>query len=228
MGQINPDEWNEIWMNYGKDAMRSVNCLFKKAQFLERVPKDARILDLGCGTGTLLRVLKQKGYSRLHGLEPEKKLFAKDDLGGIIKHGDCLKAGTKKSEQGRYDVVVMVGVLHHLKDFDEVKRCFQNVHALLREGGSFYTLEPWKNFVRSIMQKLVRDTPVGDIIFKNDKVLLKLEEKELGQWLEMEKDVTAYAPQAGLRAAYSAKDIRYRYIIFEKDRPSAPRLKKRP
>jgi 2-polyprenyl-3-methyl-5-hydroxy-6-metoxy-1,4-benzoquinol methylase len=218
MGKINPDQWNEVWKNYGADAMRSVNCLFKKTQFLERVPQDARILDLGCGTGTLLRVLKAKGYTRLSGLEPEKGLFKDDNLGGIIKAGDCLRAGTKKGDQGRYDVVVMVGVLHHLKNFGEMQRCLRNVHTLLKPGGSFYTLEPWKNIVRSIMMKLIRDTFVGHVIMKNEKVLLKLEERELGQWLELEKDVTAYAPQAGLKVAYQSKDIRYRYIIFQKEK----------
>ncbi len=217
MGKINPDEWNEIWKNYGADAMRSVNCLFKKTQFLERVPRQAKIMDLGCGTGTLLRVLKQHGYSQLSGLEPEKGLFAHDNLGGIIKAGDCLRVADKKSQHGRYDVVVMVGVLHHLKDFDEVKRCFKNVHKILKPGGHFYTLEPWKNVVRSIAMKLIRDTFVGNFILPKEIVLLKLEERELGQWLEMEKDVTAYAPQAGLKMHYQSKDIRYRYIIFEKE-----------
>lgn len=216
MGKANPDQWNEAWLNYGPDCMRSVERFLEKFKFLESVPKDARILDVGCGTGTLLRVLKQQGYTRLKGVEPEERLFERDDLGGILRKGDCLKLGAKKSERGRYDVAVMVGVLHHLKDYAAVQRCFRNIHAILRPGGSFYSLEPWKNIVRSIAQKLIRDTFVGNFILPKEKVLLKMEERELGQWLEMESQVTAFAPQAGLVPVFQAKDLRYRYIRFAK------------
>jgi len=214
--KVNPDAWNEVWMDYGSDAMRTTNLILKRTAFLERVPKDAKILDVGCGTGVFLRELKKLGYTDLHGLEPDPQLFERDDLGGIIQEGDALTFGAKKAHQGRYDVVVITGVLHHLKDYGQVQRCLRNIHAVLKPGGTFYTLEPWKHLIRSIMQYLVRDTFVGYIIFRKDKILLKLEERELGQWLEMEKDVTAYAPTVGLHQIYGKKDLRYRYLIFQK------------
>ena len=218
MGQVNPDHWNDVWVNSDVVARRSVAKFFGNFPFEASVPKDARIVDIGCGSGTLLRVLKEKGYRDLRGFEPEAKLFAADDLGGVLKEGNCLDFGEREGEAGRYDVAIIVGVLHHMKDMPQTKQCLKNVHTILKPGGRLYSIEPWKNIVRSTATFLLLHTFLGGLTAESrvDRELVRMEKKELDAWLEVEKEVTAYAPQAGLKVVYYKKDLRYRYITFEK------------
>jgi len=148
-------------------------------------------------------------------MEPETKLFQHDNFDNMIKQGNCLEMSSVREG---YDVILMFGVLHHLHTFEEMKQCLQNILRTLVPGGCFYSVEQWRNFVRSIAMKLVRDTPIGKLhpMLRIERELLRLERKELDYWLEVEKRVTAYAQEIGLNVVFHKKDLRYRYIIFKK------------
>lgn len=74
-------------------------------------PSD-HILDIGCGTGTLLRYLKEHGYANLEGLEISKR--AVEVLGGmgITMHHAHLPDIPSLPQQ--YDVVIASQVLEHI------------------------------------------------------------------------------------------------------------------
>ncbi|MFI5361438.1 MAG: class I SAM-dependent methyltransferase [Elusimicrobiota bacterium] len=206
------NDWDDVWLKYHAVNVKKVRMYFKTFGF-SSVPKDASIIDIGCGSGAALRMLKEQGYTRLKGLEPEKKLFA-EQTDGLIEQGDCLDLGGVKE---RYDAVLILGVLHHLKTFDEIKLALRNVKKVLKPGGRFYSVEQWKNIVRTVAMTLVRDTPVGLLspMLRMERKLLELERKELGHWLEVETDATKYAEEIGLKVIFAKKDIRYRYLVFE-------------
>lgn len=206
--------WNDLWINYHAVNEKRVRHYFKVFNFYNDVQKDKKIIDIGCGSGQALNVLRKNGYQNLCGLEPEKRLFEKNDY-GIIKQGDCLN---RPSVKNYYDIVLMLGVLHHLQNFNDIKTCLLNVKEVLKVGGRFYSVEQWKNIVRTIAMKLVRDTPLGLInkTLRIERELLNLERKQLTQWLEIEKQVTDYAQKIGLKVILHKRDIRYRYIIFER------------
>jgi 2-polyprenyl-3-methyl-5-hydroxy-6-metoxy-1,4-benzoquinol methylase len=206
--------WNDIWLQYQGINQKKVERCFKVFNFYA-LPKDSKILDIGCGSGESLRLLKSKGFTNLHGIEPEKRLFERNNEDGMIQQGNCLEIDHIKEQ---YDIVMMLGVLHHLHNMEEIKLCLRNIKRVLKPGGKFYSVEQWKNIVRSIAMKLVRDTPVGKMqkTLRIERELLKLEQKELGHWLEVEKQATKYAEEIGLKVILAKKDLRCRYIIFEK------------
>ena len=59
-----PQQVDDLWRkNYGL-SRTDVNL-----EFLQSVPKDARILEVGCNIANQLLLLQQLGYHNLHGIE---------------------------------------------------------------------------------------------------------------------------------------------------------------
>jgi SAM-dependent methyltransferase len=98
----------------------------------------ARILDVGCASGRLLANLRDRGFARVTGLDPSPacaaaaaRLYAIDvrtmTLEGIAATGE------------QFDVLIMVGVLEHLRDLDGA---FEHIEALLPPGGLLYVEVP--------------------------------------------------------------------------------------
>lgn len=75
---------------------------------------DARILEVGTGTGSNLAMLQR--YGTVEAIEPDDSARALasersgiDVLGGLLPHGVAL-------EDGRYDLIVLLDVLEHIDD----------------------------------------------------------------------------------------------------------------
>jgi SAM-dependent methyltransferase len=203
-------EWDDVWLKCHAVNAKRVRHYFDVFKF-SHVPKNMSIIDIGCGSGEALKMLKAQGYKSLHGIEPESRLFEKGDM---IQQGDILELKLKQ----QYDIVLIFGVLHHLATLDEIKRALHNVKAILKRRGKFYNVEQWPNLVRSVAMKLVRDTPFGLLspMLRTERKLLELERVNLGHWLKVESQVTKYAQEIGLEVVFFKKELRCRYIIFEK------------
>jgi len=210
----NTEDWDDLWLKYHGINQKKVEGYFRTFDFY-KLDRGTKILDVGCGSGEALKLLRKCGFTHLRGIEPEARLFQQNNPANMIQQGNCLEMNNVREP---YDVILMFGVLHHLHTFEEMQRCLQNIRQTLVPGGSFYSVEQWRNLVRSIAMKLVRDTPVGKLhpMLRIERELLRLERKELDHWLEVEEKVTAYAQEIGLSVAFYKKDLRYRYIIFKK------------
>ena len=95
---------------------------------------DARILDVGCATGRLLANLRERGFPNVTGLDPSPTCAAAaDKLYGIPVHTKTLAELGATAE--KFDLVILVGVLEHLRDLDEA---FVHLRTLLNPGGQLY------------------------------------------------------------------------------------------
>ena len=210
------DGWDDIWLKYHAVNEKKVRHYFETFSF-SAVAKDRKIVDIGCGSGEALKYLKDRGYSRLKGVEREPRLFGGLDgeMRGMIERGDCLELDNIGDG---FDIVLIFGVLHHLKTVEDMNLALRNVKRILKPGGRFYSVEQWKHFIRTAAMKLVRDTPVGLLgsTLRMERKLLELERVDLGHWLDVEEKITADAERMGLKPIFRKKDLRYRYIIFEK------------
>jgi 2-polyprenyl-3-methyl-5-hydroxy-6-metoxy-1,4-benzoquinol methylase len=109
---------------------------------------DARILDVGCATGRLLANLRERGFPNVTGLDPSPACAAAaKKLYGIPVHTKTLDELGATSE--KFDLVILVGVLEHLRDLDEA---FVHLRTILNPGGQLYFEVPdatafadWKN-----------------------------------------------------------------------------------
>lgn len=130
---------SDYWAGYlGSDeplanrpAIRS-NILERQADCLERIAgRDLghRILDVGAGDGSMLRVLADRGYERLLGLDldPAGCRRARERLGVEIRPTDLFEF-----DEGDWDVITLWAVIEHLKQPVAVVR---RARELLRPGG---------------------------------------------------------------------------------------------
>jgi len=94
--------------------------------FLRMIPKNARILEIGCGSSWVGQYLKQKGCNQYMGLD----LVSPADIVGSIKNWQNLelKAGT-------FDYIVAFEVVEHVD-------CFQECYDLLKSGGRLLITTP--------------------------------------------------------------------------------------
>ncbi len=99
---------------------------------------DARILDVGCATGRLLANLRERGFPHVVGLDPSPACAtAAARLYGIdVRTMTLAELGTTAE---RFDFVILVGVLEHLRDLDEA---FVHLRTLLNPGGLLYVEVP--------------------------------------------------------------------------------------
>ena len=106
------------------------------APYLPR--RDVRILDIGCATGRLLANLRDRGFPDVVGLDPSPACAAtaKRLYGIDVRTMTLAELGTGDE---RFDVLILVGVLEHLRDLDAA---FVHLRAILRPGGLLYAEVP--------------------------------------------------------------------------------------
>jgi SAM-dependent methyltransferase len=79
--------------------------------------RQARVLEIGCGTGGLLAILKQLGYQNVCGMDPSTACagLAKALYDIVVTPGtlSALSPGL-----GQFDLVILAGVLEHVRDLD--------------------------------------------------------------------------------------------------------------
>src|SRR5690606_31007612 len=104
------------------------------ARFVRPRPGD-RILDVGCGTATVVEHLPGVAYTGIDS-NAEYIRIARRRFAGRFICDDLATAFDGRDEQ--FDVVIALGVLHHLADDVVVSLC-QNVAHLLAPDGRFVT-----------------------------------------------------------------------------------------
>ncbi len=112
----------------------------KAAAFAAHVPKlDARVLDVGCGDGRFLSVLKRAGPPgwRLEGLDIDVGAVERARSRGLKMHHGRLE--DFEAPAGGYDLVVLMQVLEHVADPRDTCR---RIHRLLAPGGVFVVETP--------------------------------------------------------------------------------------
>lgn len=99
--------------------------------------KDARILDVGCYTGELLNLLKEKGYKHLTGVDPAPIAvkIAKERYGIKVIESTLLDAKVS----GQYDYIIVTHVMEHIKD---LRKFLAALIVLMAPGCRIYIESP--------------------------------------------------------------------------------------
>jgi len=100
--------------------------------------RDARIVDVGCANGGLLRELSRLGYRNLCGIDPSPGCATQTRLiPGVEAYAGFLS--NMPEEAGPYDGVALSHVLEHVRDLVPVLR---QMHASMNPGAWLYVETP--------------------------------------------------------------------------------------
>ena len=100
------------------------------------IPREARVLDMGCGTGVLTRLLaKQPGVASVVGVDPAPALLAKARNAAAALPNVSFREGDGRSlpfDQASFDLVASDSMLSHVP---APERALEEAFLVLRPGG---------------------------------------------------------------------------------------------
>ena len=108
---------------------------------IDRLPRDARVVELFCGRGNGLRALERLGFTHLEGVDLSPRLIALYDGIAHCYVCDCRKLPFP--DQSR-DMLIVQGGLHHLSTLPEdLAHTLAEMRRVLRSDGRVVIVEPW-------------------------------------------------------------------------------------
>lgn len=146
------DFWNHRFENHGhtgwsNQTLYEYDQKNRLAAFSRLINLDScsEILDLGCGTGDFIELLKQLiPSSKVYGVDISDETigFAKQRLVGLEDVDlNCSDITTVEFDKGRFDLVYSITVLQHISSKEDLLDLLMKLHSSLTDNGKFLFLE---------------------------------------------------------------------------------------
>lgn len=124
---------------------------YKFVPLLHGLPREARILDLGCGAGQMLQLLKDTGFTNASGIDisaEQVDLATNRGLNATV--GDVFEY--LRGSQLSVDAIIALDFVEHFDKSEQIP-LFKAIHSALRSGG-----------------RLILETPNGEGLFANQVI----------------------------------------------------------
>jgi SAM-dependent methyltransferase len=107
------------------------------------LPKDAQILDVGCGYGHQLYALHMQGFRKLEGIEISEGSFAiaQQEVGSVSQLHKVDAFEFLPRHPNHYDLIVLFDVLEHIPR-EETLEMLSTIYNALKPGGVFTVRVP--------------------------------------------------------------------------------------
>jgi SAM-dependent methyltransferase len=149
------NQWDNFWSNRAVDE-EFLACDRRNIAgiFLKHLPRDAPVLEAGCGLGAWVIYLSQKGYD-IVGIDSHAGTIAR--LAEIrpslnIRTGDIRQL---PYEDGTFLAYISLGVMEHFEDGCE--KAMAEARRVLKPGGLFFFTVPMENVFRKIIAHPLRN-----------------------------------------------------------------------
>ena len=129
---------------------------------LDPTQEAIQLLDYGCGTGTLLSVLRRRGYAGLlAGCDVSAAMLAEARRRWSTGPLPCLSVmeNGRAPWESQFDLVVMSAVLHHVEPSSR-PQVYEDALRLVKPGGQLCVFE--HSPFNPVTQWVVRHTPIDE------------------------------------------------------------------
>jgi SAM-dependent methyltransferase len=155
----------------------------------QRWNRQARVVDLFCGSGRNLACLERMGFTNLHGVDLSPRLLNRYSGSAKLYVGDatCIKFPEAWAE-----IVIVQGGLHHLPKLpDDLKKCLDQIHKILKPGGLFVMVEPWQTPFLTFVHWCCRLKSLRMLSKKLDSLAIMIHEEKdtYFSWLSMPEKI---------------------------------------
>lgn len=150
---------------------------------IDRLPRDAAIVDVFCGRGNGLAVLREWGFTNLTGVDLSPDLLRQCPSGIRRIVADCTEL---RFEPGTVDVFIVQGGLHHLPEIPgDLERCLGGIRKALKPGGRFFVVEPWNTPFLRMVHAITRNPLARPTVRRFDAFATMVEEEweTYSRWL---------------------------------------------
>lgn len=134
------------------------NILMDSIPFYKNMP--INILDIGCGTGTFAKIIKEHfPQAKITCLDFSKNMIevAKEKLIDFRKDINFLVGDFNYLDiDSEYDVIVSSFALHHIQSDEEKRTLYNNIYRALNKNGVFFTADivlGVNNYIKNLYEK---------------------------------------------------------------------------
>lgn len=167
-------------------------------KYLEQMPKNAKILDIGAGTGRYSIALAEEGYD-VTAVE-----LVKYNLGILKLKSDKVKAyqGTalklKRFEDNTFDMTLVFGPMYHLYTFEDKVKALSEAKRVTKSGGIIlvaYIMNEYSILTHGFKDNCMKESIASGKV--DDAFHVIAEPEDLYDYVRLE-DIAEYNEAAGL------------------------------
>jgi len=162
----------------------------------EQWDKHLSIVELFCGRGSGLVAWQRLGFSRLEGVDISASLLRRYTGTAQLYQGDCRCLQLASASR---DVICVQGGLHHLPTLpDDLVATIEEVARVLRPGGRFVVVEPWRTPFLDFVHTLVGQPAIRRMWGKLDALgcMIERERETYFNWLGRPREILGMLGQS--------------------------------
>lgn len=139
-------EWEEACLGYRR------NMWWRRLRMKKfDINQKDKVLDLGCGDGLNIVILREMGVNNIIGVDISKKILEEAKKNNP-KNKFYLASAEKLPFKGsRFNVIFLDSVFHHLLEY---KPALTEIRRVLKKGGYLCFSEPHNSWIRSVLDFL--------------------------------------------------------------------------
>lgn len=185
----------------------------KKRLSIFKIKKSQKVLDLGCGDGLNISILKKMGIKNIVGVDLSKDLIKIAKINNPKVDFHQASADKLPFKNDIFDIVLVDSVFHHLmtypKPVSEIKR-------VLKNSAKLCFIEPHGSWARSIYDK-VSELPISQYIpfLKERSKSYMGEIKFMKHWIKTENDFYDELLKQGFKEILTKKDLLSIIAVYE-------------